>query len=639
MVTNEQRYAAETSAREQAGFSTAANGQTGRGTQASFAQDRDYLNMVHDMQQGQWDRVVPLLRALQARYPQAAELDALLQDATFRLHLESDWGDKVQGVQGLTPPMRTLLTIGPVVAIVLLLVFGFIYYGRIEGVNARSDQQQELLLAAQAALNAGQYREALDLFDNILASNPSHAEALKGQNETRRQLQLATDYQLALDHLQAGNYQEALALLTALQQAAPGYRDVAKRLAEVNLFIGAPQLFADAEFAFSNGLWLSAIRQYEGISQVDSAYEAATVRLHLATAYVRAGQQLLALRPSDRNLPKQASDYFQKAAQLGLDNAELAQANQWLSAYLEGERLVNQGSYEQGASQLASIHAERPDYLGGYVTELLYRAYMNMADSYAQQQDFTKALATYEQAAALGMDNNGLAATRVAEMNQRLAPTPTPLPTPAPVVYVAPAPAPVVEATPGVTWQEQYRGWILFRSTRNGGEAFYIMRSNGSEAQPAPAEVANNAAPLYQKQQWSPDGTQVVYVERAADQTGDNIAKKQANSPTGTMLTTYVGTEYDPVWSADGQSIAFVSNHTGNDEIWVMNQDGTNHRQLTLNGWEWDKHPSFSPDGSQLVFYSNRSGPRQIWVMNSNGTNPINLSNNGSDEWDPIWIR
>jgi TolB protein len=105
------------------------------------------------------------------------------------------------------------------------------------------------------------------------------------------------------------------------------------------------------------------------------------------------------------------------------------------------------------------------------------------------------------------------------------------------------------------------------------------------------------------------------------------------------MLTDYVGTEYDPVWSPDGQSIVFVSNHTGNDEIWSMNQDGGNQRQLTYNDWPWDKHPSFSPDGKQIVFYSNRSGNRQIWVMNSDGSNQVNISSNSADEWEPSWIR
>ena len=104
------------------------------------------------------------------------------------------------------------------------------------------------------------------------------------------------------------------------------------------------------------------------------------------------------------------------------------------------------------------------------------------------------------------------------------------------------------------------------------------------------------------------------------------------------MLTDYAGTEYDPIWSPDGNSIAFVSNHTGNDEIWIMNGDGGNQRQLTFNDWQWDKRPSFSPDSTQIVYYSNISGARQVWVMNSDGSGRKNISNNAFEDWEPVWI-
>jgi Ig-like domain from next to BRCA1 gene/WD40-like Beta Propeller Repeat len=100
------------------------------------------------------------------------------------------------------------------------------------------------------------------------------------------------------------------------------------------------------------------------------------------------------------------------------------------------------------------------------------------------------------------------------------------------------------------------------------------------------------------------------------------------------------GIAYDPAWSPTSEQIAFVSNDGGNDEIWVINRDGSGARQLTRDtGNFWDKHPSWSPDGKQIVFWSNRTGVRQIWIMDADGGNPHSLSVTGFNDWDPVWVK
>ncbi|MEZ4862559.1 MAG: hypothetical protein R3C14_14695 [Caldilineaceae bacterium] len=609
------------------------------GHERHYTEDRDYLEILRDMQQGQWERVIPMLRALQARYPHAHELDTLIQEATFRSNMESNWGDKVKGVQGFNLPIRSLMPVIPILILAVLLVAGVMYYGRIQRVNALSDQQRELLQQAQSSLTGGQYREALDLFDQVLAENPGDEEALKGQSETKRQMKLANDYQLALDRIAASNYKQALDLLTALQSQAPGYRDVAARIEEVQSNMGAPQLWADAEFAYANNLWLTAIVQYEELSKLNSEYEAEQVQAHLATSYLKAGQQMVAVRPSDSMAPKQVQDYFRKAQQLGLNDASLKLENELLDNYVNGERLVSQNNYEEGAKRLLEIYDQRPDYFGGYVAELLYRAFVGIGERYVQSGQLKEAQAIYQRALDLGVDSNGVAQQQLQTINKLLAPPPPPV---AANTGNDGAAAVVAQPTP-VSWQDQFRGWIAFRSNRDGGEAIYLMKGDGSEQQQAPSEVIYNLAKAYQQQQWSADGTQFVYVEHVSDQASTNIFKVRADLPAtwdrDTMLTDYTGTEYDPVWSPDGHWIAFVANHTGNDEIWSMDWDGNNQRQLTFNDWPWDKHPTFSPDGTEIAFYSNRSGARQIWTMNADGSGQVNISNNSYEDWDPVWIR
>jgi hypothetical protein len=100
------------------------------------------------------------------------------------------------------------------------------------------------------------------------------------------------------------------------------------------------------------------------------------------------------------------------------------------------------------------------------------------------------------------------------------------------------------------------------------------------------------------------------------------------------------GIAYDPAWSPTSEQIAFVSNDGGNDEVWVINRDGSGALQLTRdNGNFWDKHPSWSPDGKQIVFWSNRAGVRGIWIMDPDGGNLRCLSLTGFNDWDPVWVK
>ncbi len=237
-----------------------------------------------------------------------------------------------------------------------------------------------------------------------------------------------------------------------------------------------------------------------------------------------------------------------------------------------------------------------------------------------------------------------------------LTPTPTPTATPLPLLRSL-TPTPTRTPAPG-TIPEVLRGKIVFRSDRLGGEQLFVIdpacffRSGGCTD--ADASLLSDSYPyeLAQEQKaYRADGSARLFVQlenlrELVDGTLEPITRvpivmvEDFTYDEVRRLSPFEGGAYDPVWSPSGDRVAMVSTDPGNDEIYVINADGSGLLRLTNNTWEWDKHPTWSPDGEYILFYSNRdSGRRQLWIMESDGSNQRLLSNNQYNDWDPVWIK
>lgn len=86
------------------------------------------------------------------------------------------------------------------------------------------------------------------------------------------------------------------------------------------------------------------------------------------------------------------------------------------------------------------------------------------------------------------------------------------------------------------------------------------------------------------------------------------------------------------VWTPDGR-IIYSARATGTWDLWIVNQDGTNNRQLTFNGRA--NFPSVTPDGRYVVFASDRAGSANIWRMNLDGSNVKQLTNSSGIAGQP----
>ena len=130
---------------------------------------------------------------------------------------------------------------------------------------------------------------------------------------------------------------------------------------------------------------------------------------------------------------------------------------------------------------------------------------------------------------------------------------------------------------------------------------------------------------------WSPDGKLIAYAQQfqlyTVNSNGTSPAAIAPGSP---------GNNYAPSWSPNQTKIAFVSDRDGNEEIYVMNANGTGQVRLT-DMVDSDTSPRWSPDGTKIVFESDRDGNREIYTMNADGTGQTRVTNNPAADTAPDW--
>lgn len=182
------------------------------------------------------------------------------------------------------------------------------------------------------------------------------------------------------------------------------------------------------------------------------------------------------------------------------------------------------------------------------------------------------------------------------------------------------------------------QGKILFKTNRNGRVEIYQMNPDGSGQtvlEPERAYLYNEAV---RWESFSPDRQETIVVrgEGQLDLWRVNVA-----GGTESRITSDAAADYDSVWSPDGGRIIFVSERTGNGDLYILDLNEGGKTRLTLNEGEFDKHPSWSPDGKWVVFWSNQGDANawQIWSLNLETGQTVPLSNNSFKDWDPVWVK
>lgn len=121
---------------------------------------------------------------------------------------------------------------------------------------------------------------------------------------------------------------------------------------------------------------------------------------------------------------------------------------------------------------------------------------------------------------------------------------------------------------------------------------------------------------------WTNDG-KIVY--SAADNGNADIFTISEDGSERKQLTSDASAEISPKLSADGRFLIFMSNRTGQMDVWRADANGTNTRRITGNGNV--TNATISPDG-ETVFYLVRDSEKTfetLWRISISGENPVKL--------------
>ena len=175
---------------------------------------------------------------------------------------------------------------------------------------------------------------------------------------------------------------------------------------------------------------------------------------------------------------------------------------------------------------------------------------------------------------------------------------------------------------------------IAFVSNRDGGtKDIYVLSLNAS-GQPIETTRLTSYREDLQGISVSPSGKKIafardgeIYVMKPAPVSATNRPEK---------LTGNAATDADPDWSPGGKRMIFMSDRTGDREIFAMNADGSRETNITRNAATDDQVPVYSPDGKKIAFRRNFS---EIWRMRADGSSAVQLTTGSGDarpSWQPL---
>jgi Tol biopolymer transport system component/DNA-binding winged helix-turn-helix (wHTH) protein len=176
-----------------------------------------------------------------------------------------------------------------------------------------------------------------------------------------------------------------------------------------------------------------------------------------------------------------------------------------------------------------------------------------------------------------------------------------------------------------IEWMKNGSGLLISASEKvSGSNQIHLLSYPQGEAR----QITNDLS-QYDSLSAASDGESFISIETNTVN-GIHIGKAGADANEFEEIISETGALYPFVWTPDGK-IIFRSNKDGASNLWMMDSDGGNRRQLTANAQVDSRGLCISPDGKYLVFGSWRNGKSNLWRVDSDGGNLTQLTNGEVD--------
>ena len=172
--------------------------------------------------------------------------------------------------------------------------------------------------------------------------------------------------------------------------------------------------------------------------------------------------------------------------------------------------------------------------------------------------------------------------------------------------------------------------WMIYRSQRNGRFQLYRMRPDGTEQQ----QLTNSDSGRNSHASLSPDGSWILFHSSRDNIYGSNLYRIDLDGSDERQLTFTASNDSFQAWSPDGEWLIFHSDrYDRTTNLYRMRPDGTEQHPITVGAYS-DSFSFWLPNLDRLVFVRDDGRQQDIYSVNLDGTDLRQLtSNQNSLEW------